>query len=198
HSLDDFMLSVLDHYSIHVDELAPRTYRLGSAGVFADSFPGLPSEGISVTCDRQRALSREDIQFLTWDHPLVTGALDLLLGSEKGNSSLAHWSNAKTAGFYVETVYVLECIAPPHFHADRFLPPTPLRIVVDHLGNDAGISIKTQLLSQLDKPEIPEDVIPSLLEKAHVIAQSKVVAIVKEARKEMNAQLEHEIARLKE
>ena len=50
----------------------------------------------------------------------------------------------------------------------------------------------------MDKPEIPEDVIPSLLEKAHVIAQSKVVAIVKEARKEMNAQLEHEIARLKE
>ena len=79
---------VFDHYSINVEEIAPRTYRLGSAGVFADSFPGLPAEGFTVTCDRDRALVREDVQFLTWDHPLVTGAIDLLLGSEKGNSSM--------------------------------------------------------------------------------------------------------------
>src|SRR5262249_50173712 len=86
-ALDRFMLAVFELYSIDVEEIAPRTYKLGSAGVFVDSFPGLPAEGVTVTCDRQRALVREDVQFLTCDHPLVTGAFDLLLGSERGNSS---------------------------------------------------------------------------------------------------------------
>ena len=112
-TLDTFLLAVFDHYGLHVEELWPRTFRLGSAGVFADSFPGLPAEGLTVTADRQRALVREEVQFLSWDHPLVTGALDLLLGSEQGNSSVAHWPDAKVRGLYLEAVFLLECIAPP-------------------------------------------------------------------------------------
>ncbi len=207
-TLDEFMLAVFDHYSIHVEELTPRTYQLGSAGVFAESFPGLPTEGLTVTCDRQRALAREEVQFLTWDHPLVTGALDLLLGSEKGNSSFARWPDARTAGLYVETIYLLECIAPPHLHVDRFLPPTPLRVLVDHRGSDAENSIPSETLARhlkngdafalLDQPELREELLPNLIEKAQSIASSQVPGIVAQARKEMAVHLEHEIARLKE
>lgn len=207
-TLDEFMITVFDHYSIHVEELTPRTYQLGSAGVFADSFPGLPTEGLTVTCDRQRALAREDVQFLTWDHPLVTGALDLLLGSEKGNSSFAQWPDAKTAGLYLEMIYLLECIAPPRLHVDRFLPPTPLRVLVDHRGCDLGKSIPPEMLTRLlkhgdahallDQPEFREELLPSLIEQARGIASRQVPGLVGQARKEMSVQLEHEIARLKE
>ena len=207
-SLDDFMIAVFDHYSVQVEELTPRTYQLGSAGVFAESFPGLPTEGLTVTCDRLRALAREDVQFLTWDHPLVTGALDLLLGSEKGNSSFARWPDAKTAGLYVETIYLLECIAPPHLHVDRFLPPTPLRVLVDHRGNDVGKTIPPEQLTRylkssaacalLDQPELREELLPSLIVKTQALANRQVPGIVAQARKEMSAQLEPEIARLKE
>jgi ATP-dependent helicase HepA len=175
-SLDEFMLTIFDHYGINVEELAPRTYKLGSAGVLTDTFPGLPAEGLAVTCDRKRALAREDLQFLTWDHPLVTGALDLMLGSETGNSSMALSEESSASALHLETIYVLECIAPPQLHIDRFLPPTPIRVVVDHDGNDLRES----------------------LEQARSIAQSKVSAIVKDARKNMNAQLTHEIVRLKQ
>lgn len=207
-SLDQFMLAVFDHFSIHVEELAPRTYYLGSAGVFADSFPGLPAEGLTVTADRQRALSRETVQFLTWDHPLVTGALDLLLGSEKGNSGFAVWRDPKTAGLYLETVYVLECVAPPQLHVDRFLPPTPLRVIIDHRGNDQSAAISSEMLSRnlkagepyalLDNPELREDLLPVLMEKAEAFASNLVPKIVQAARKEMAAQLSHEITRLKD
>jgi ATP-dependent helicase HepA len=171
-TLDAFMVSVFDHFSIHVEELSRRTYQLGSAGVFADSFPGLPAGGLTVTGDRAKALSREDVQFLTWDHPLVTGALDLLLGSEKGNASFARWNDAKTAGLYLETIHLLECIAPPALHADRFLPPTPLRVLVDHLGNETGDAIPPEKLNRqlkpgdpytlLDQAEVREDLLPVL------------------------------------
>ncbi len=207
-SLDAFMIAVFDHYAVQVEELAARTYRLGSAGVFADSFPGLPTDGLTVTCDRPRALAREDVQFLTWDHPLVTGALDLLLGSEQGNSSFARWPDAKTAALYVETIYLLECIAPPPLHVDRFLPPTPLRVLVDHRGNDLGKSIPPEMLGRhlkhgaahalLDQSELREEVLPHLIRKAHALANRQVPGIIALARKEMTTQLEHEVARLHE
>jgi len=91
-ALESFMLAVFDLYFIEVEELAPRTFRLGSAGVLRDTFPGLTASGLTITADRARALAREDLQFLTWDHPLVTGAMDRLLGSESGNCSFARWA----------------------------------------------------------------------------------------------------------
>ena len=74
------MLDVFDLFFIEVEEIAPRTCRLGSAGVLVDDFPGLKADGLTYTRDRSRALLREDLQFLTWDHPLASGALDMLLG----------------------------------------------------------------------------------------------------------------------
>jgi ATP-dependent helicase HepA len=46
-ALEEFLLTVFDHFHIPVEELAPRTYFLGSAGVFADSFPRAPARRAS-------------------------------------------------------------------------------------------------------------------------------------------------------
>ena len=166
--LETFMLSMFEYYALHVEQIAERTYKLGRAGILADSFPGLPSGGFTITFDRQRALVREDMQFMTWDHPLVTGAFDLLLGSEKGNCSA---DPGAVPG--LDALYLLECVAPLQLHVDRFLPPTPIRVKLD--GED----------------------IESLLEKARGTAQAQVPAIVAQAREEMTSQLQLEIARLK-
>ena len=207
-SLDAFLLAVFDHYNLHVEELWPRTYRLGSAGVFADSFPGLPAEGLTVTADRQRALVREDLQFLSWDHPLVTAALDLLLGSEQGNSSVAHWPDEKIRGLYLEAVFVLECIAPPELHVDRFLPPTPVRILVDHTGKDESATWDTEGFARrlkpgdvhalLDLPGLREDLLPELVECAEALANQQAPTLVSRASQQMNDALDREIARLTE
>jgi ATP-dependent helicase HepA len=173
-TLEEFMLSVFDFYSVSVEEIAERTYKLGSAGVLADSFPGLPAGGFTVTCDRERALVREDVQFLTWDHPLVTGALDMLLGSEKGNSSLTRDTKSKTGALTLEAIYIVECIAPASLHIDRFLPPTPVRINVEG------------------------DEVEAMLEEAHKLADRKVPLIVSGAVQEMTSRLSAEIKRLKD
>ena len=166
--LETFMLSMFEYYALHVEQIAERTYKLGRAGILADSFPGLPSGGFTITFDRQRALVREDMQFMTWDHPLVTGAFDLLLGSEKGNCSA---DPGAVPG--LEALYLLECVAPLQLHVDRFLPPTPIRVKLD--GED----------------------IESLLERARDTAQAQVLAIVAQALEEMTSQLQLEITRLK-
>ncbi|MBK8794691.1 MAG: RNA polymerase-associated protein RapA [Holophaga sp.] len=205
--LENFLLSVLEVFMINVEELAPRTYQLGSAGVLVDAFPGLPSEGLTITCDRSRALLREDLQFLTWDHPLVTGALDLLLGSEQGNSSFARWPDPTVSGFYLEAIYLLECIAPPHFHLDRFLPVTPVRVMVDHRGKNAGDAIAHQPLTRqlkagqgrafLNQPGLRDTLLPRLVEQSQALADHKALGLVATARQAMNHRLDQEITRLR-
>ena len=103
-TLDQFILDVFDLFFIEVEEIAPRTCRLGSAGVLVDDFPGLKADGLTYTRDRSRALLREDLQFLTWDHPLASGALDMLLGSERGNCAFARWPDADVSALYCESV----------------------------------------------------------------------------------------------
>ena len=205
-TLDAFMIAVFDHFTIPVDEIARRTYQLGSSGVLADTFPGLPMSGLTITCDRERALTREDIQFVTWDHPLVTGAIDLILGSEKGNSSFAWWPDTKVTALYLEAIYLVECVAPPPLHVDRFLPPTPLRVLMDHRGRDVSDSIPLDRLadvlqrgdpSALRRPEIREDLLPGLLLKAREVANRQAPALVADAERVMGGQLDREITRLR-
>jgi ATP-dependent helicase HepA len=167
-ALEQFMLSVFDYFALQVEEIAERTYKLGRAGIIADAFPGLPAGGFAITFDRHRALLREDMQFVTWDHPLVTGALDLLLGSEKGNCAVDPAADSS-----VEAVYLLECVAPLELHVDRFLPPTPITVQVDGDGLD------------------------DLLEEAREKAEAQVPDIVNEARRQMSTQLQAEISRLR-
>jgi ATP-dependent helicase HepA len=204
-ALDAFMVAVFDHFTIPVEEISPRTYRLGSSGVLADTFPGLPMTGLTITCDRARALIREDIQFLSWDHPLVTAAIDLLLGAEKGNSAYAWWPDARVQTLYLEALYVVECVAPSELHVDRFLAPTPVRVVVDHRGRDVTSAVTLERLRDrtqrgdtaiLDRPEVREDLMPALLRKAGELGGAGVPALVAAARVTMAAQLDREIARL--
>lgn len=208
-TLDEFMLAVFDLFFIEVEELSPRTYRLGSAGVLVDEFPGLKADGLTLTRDRARALRREDLQFLTWDHPLATGALDLLLGSEKGNCSFARWADPALSTLYLDVVYVLECLAPPPMHLDRFLPPTPVRVAVDHKGRDATALVlsATALAAQtkatggqalLSRSDIRDTLLPRLLERTRQRADEQIPGLVATARTEMRSQLDREIERLRE
>jgi ATP-dependent helicase HepA len=131
-----------------------------------------------------------------------------MLGAEKGNSCFAEWPDDRTTAFYLEAVFVLESIAPPQLHIDRFLPATPLRILVDHTGKDLSATIPRTRLRQelkagephdvLDNPELREDLFPRLLAVAQGIAEGRVEGIVTSARQEMTGQLQSEIRRIRE
>lgn len=204
-TLDEFMLAVFDLFFVEVEEIEPRTYRLGSAGVLVDDFPGLTGDKVTVTTSRARALVREDLQFLTWDHPLATGALDMLLSSERGNCALARWPDASVSTLYLEVAFLLECLAPSSLHVDRFLPPTPLRVAVDHRGQDATTAVEGAALigapagigkALLSRAELRERVLPRMLERASHVAESRRPSLVEAARTRMRAVLSQEITRL--
>jgi ATP-dependent helicase HepA len=204
--LEDYLLDVFDHFGVHIEEMAPHTWQLNPQGIITDSFPSMPAEGVVATCDRRRALSREDVGFLTWDHPMVSGAMDLLLGAETGNCAFAVLPTANERTMLLELVYVLEAIAAPRLHADRFLPPTPIRLVISHKLEDFSEAFRDPAWERklqkgspyklIENPDIAQQTLPAMFQAAARLAETRAAALRESALQEMNHLLGHEVQRL--
>jgi ATP-dependent helicase HepA len=206
--LDRFVSDAFDHFGLSIEELENRTFNLGGGDLFHDKIPALPEEGLAATADRARALSRENIGFLTWDHPIVTSLLDMLLGSEQGNTAFALWPGAPEGGVIVEAIYVVEAQAPPALQLDRFLPPTPLRIVLNHkrkeLGAEASPEILATALKNGDPAVLAEQLeefgtlLPGMIRVTEIIAGKQSKPILEAAAASARDILSGEITRLEQ
>lgn len=200
-----FFLRLMDHFGMVAEAAEERTWVLRPDDVASAVLPEMPAEGMTVTADRARALAREDVGFLTVDHPLWQAALDALLGSEDGNACLAV-SEGGAAALYCEAWYVAECVAPPSLHLDRFFPPMPIRVLVDHRLEDLSADralIGMKLVPSPDPAAIAAALLASgrlaaLMEKAERVASAKCGQLVEKARKAARAQFAAETARLAE
>ncbi|MGR8942217.1 MAG: RNA polymerase-associated protein RapA, partial [Gammaproteobacteria bacterium] len=101
-------------------------------------FPNLSEDGMTITINRSIALAREDFQFMTMEHPMVLGAIDLVISSETGNASIevVRHPKLKAGQFMLECLFVVECSAPPELQIGRFMPHTPLRVLIDQNKQD--------------------------------------------------------------
>jgi ATP-dependent helicase HepA len=201
--LEDYLLAVFDHFGVHLEELAAHTWQLNPKGIITDSFPSMPAEGMTATFDRQRALGREDVEFLTWDHPMVAGAMDLLLGAQRGNCAFSVIPSPQDRTMLLEVVYVLETVAPAHLNADRFLPPAPVRVVLTHklveVTQDFLENVKMQKGSPyklIENADIQTRILPAMFEAAGGFAESQATALREAALEEMEHLLGHELQRL--
>lgn len=199
-----FLLRLWDHFGLHVDELVNRSYLLLPGHLITDAFPALPDEGLNVTFDRTRALSREETTFMSWDHPVARTALELLLTSEAGNSSFGVWEGAPMKGVLLETYFVVECVAPASLHSDRFLPVTPIRVQVDHTGEDRTevFHVSAEQLrvgnhhKLLGQEKFRRTMLPMMLDACRGIAGGTMGEIVEVAVADSDAALGREVDRL--
>lgn len=199
-----FLVKLWDHFGLHVEELVHRSYLLLPGHLITNDFPALPDDGLNVTFDRERALSREDTTFMSWDHPMARVALELLLTSEAGNSSFGVWEGAPIKGVLLESYGVVECVAPASLSCERFLPTTPVRAQVDHAGNDQTKTYQLKasqlrtgnLHSLLSKDQFRREMLPMMIEACSKLATAQVAGVVQAALKESDAKLSDEIDRL--
>lgn len=201
-----FVLRLLDHLGMAVEKHGPRSFVLRPGNLLTDSLPAVPEDGITITFDRRQALIRDDMAFLSQDHPLVRGALDWWLGGDLGKASLAVWDGQKRQDILLEAYFLLECIAPPALHVDRFLPATPLRVVVNVAGRDH--SSDRELLQAslteaephavIGQEEFRQQIFPALMENAAALAESKVPKLKLTACAKIQKALSAEIQRLRD
>ena len=171
-------------------------------------FPGLQEDGITVTTSRQIALAREDMQFFTWEHPTVTAAMDLVQSSETGNATIAVVRNndLKPGQFLLECLFIVECSAPAELQISRFLPATPIRILIDQNMQDKSQAIEHRSLvenrTSFEQQQIVEFInnqrehITKILNLAEKNAKIGMQSLISDATKTMLESLTAEIKRL--
>jgi len=203
---ESFFIRSLDHLGVEVEELGSRGYLIKSGAGQSASLPGLTPEGAMFTFDRSRALSREDVGFLSQDHPLVRAAIEAILGMETGNSVFGAWKSDQPGAVFLEVHLVLECVAPPNLHADRFLPATPLRVVVDQTLADRGDDEEFRqaqlsvgdVFGLIDTPVFKKKHLPAMLAKAVEIGAARKESLVQAARSKASEQYTAEVERLRD
>lgn len=207
--LASYMERVFDLYGVdqqahsaHAVVLHPGDHML------VHQFPNLPEDGATATYSRSQALSREDMLFLTWEHPMVTGAMDMLVSGEQGNTAFCtiKVGGLKPGTLMLEAIFTLYTTAPKHLQLQRYLPITPIRLVVDTQGREFGQKLTFEKLNQLanrvqlrqvqDVVKHARKEILALVRDAEKRVQPQRDAIVAEALSKMHAQQQAEIARL--
>ena len=153
--LVNFALNLFDIIGVEQDDLGESSIVITTTGtMLVPDFPGLKEEGVTVTFDRQLALAREELEFLTWDHPMIRQGIDLIASGDIGKAAMALLVNKQLpAGtLLVELIYMIESQSPKGLQLNRFLPPTPVRLLLDSKGNDLAGQVNFDTLQNKLKP----------------------------------------------
>lgn len=153
--LVNFALSLFDVIGLEQEDLGEQSIVISPTGhMLVPDFPGIAEDGTTVTFDRQLALMREDVEFLTWDHLMIRNGIDLITSGDIGKSAISLLINKHLpAGtLLLEAIYMVETQAPKGLNLTRFLPPTPVRILLDNKGNDMAAQVSFTGLEKQLKP----------------------------------------------
>jgi ATP-dependent helicase HepA len=195
------------HFGIAVTPLGNSINYLDFDTLSDHSFPVplLCDEGMSVTFHRNVALAREDIAFLSMDHPMVIGAMDLILGSSCGNSTISHLPHAGESGFLLELIYLIATPGGSSHFPEQFLPQLVVRKLYDDEGDEVSELFDEQYLQKKcndgslsllhQKEEQLISGIETILRESETSLEQQCDESISEAMKRMNDYYENEITR---
>jgi ATP-dependent helicase HepA len=196
--LQAYLHRLFDQFGIGVEPLTPQEARLQPEQLFCDEFP-LPRDGMQISFDRHYAITRPNVSLLTWDHPVVEGGMDLLLGSERGSCTLL--SSPQLHAPVLHAIFVLEVVGRGALPTDRFLPPTPIDIILDHrhqeLSTPPSEARNTPTWRLADNSALRNQFLPTALDRARELATAKGTQATGQARKAAQRQLSREHQRIR-
>lgn len=207
--LQDYMDLAFDVYGVDQQKHSEAAQVLHPSDHMLEAhFPGLPEDGVTVCFDRTEALSRDDIEFISWEHPMVTGTMDMVQSSDLGNTCVASvkLGPIKPGTIMVEAFFQVSAPAPKHLQLYRYLPKPLVRVFIDVNGNDLAQALdfdKLNILSQKVKRVTAQqivkqgrDVIQALVKGAENKAQAKIDEHIQQAVESMRKSQMAEAERL--
>ncbi len=200
-----FVERLFDLFGVEMEHVGERDYIIKAGERYDESFRLAKPGGQAATFDRQTAVKREDMAFITPDHPGVASAMELFLGGQAGNCTVCEFESA-SPGLVLDAVFVLECLAPKYLHSDRFMPPTLVRVAVDHnmdcLGEDAFEKMRlspvknAEQLDESARKVFFRTFLPKMLSRAEKTTRERADCIVARSLAVMTDMLNEEIVRL--
>ncbi|CAM2805441.1 RNA polymerase-associated protein RapA [Vibrio rarus] len=204
-----FALSLFDCIGLNQDDKGENALVVTpSEHMLVPSYPGLPYDGATITFSRDTALSREDMNFMSWEHPMIQGGIDLLLSEGVGASAVSLLKNkALPVGtMLLELIYLVDAQAPKRSGIARFLPQTPIRLMLDGKGNDLSEQVEFDSFNRQLSP-INRHMASKLVTSVQGQVQALIAAgdekilpkhelVKQQAKAEMEASLSAELERL--
>lgn len=208
--LNDYMELVFDQFGVDTDFHSEHSYVLHPSEHMHENFPGLKDEGNTITYSRNKALSREDMEFLSWEHPMVTESMEMIQNSEFGNTALAviKLESLPKGTLFVETWYSINTISDKKLQLDRYLPLHPIRFLFDSSKKNFSDILSYSALSSLCT-SLPKKTALTIAEKTRAIthdiveltqslADKEIIPVKKSAKENMSRSLTSELERLTE
>lgn len=131
---------------------------------------------------------------------------DIVLSSGLGSASFGILRGTGRAGLLLELIFILETAGEESIDIDRFLPDTPIRIVIDHTGEEVTEAYPTEKFSKnmgagkmdslLENEAFVDVLLPNMISIATEIAHKKGEKEIHKGLERMNHKLNHEIDRL--
>lgn len=168
-------------------------FRAGSQ-VEAGAIPGLPSRStlamtlsasgddgeekaadgageLTGTFDRTVAMSHDEISFLSFEHPLAQGVLDLATASGKGLTACVIWDDAGSKDLIMQYNFIIEPSVPAAWGLSDIAGPELVRVLVDARGNDRSDSLSRMDSGKMRNANVPQKV-PAVTEKLRYFAST--------------------------
>jgi ATP-dependent helicase HepA len=209
--LMNFMENMFNTYSVDHEEHSENAWIIRSSDHMRTGyFPGVNEEPTTITFDRQKALGREDMPFVSWEHPMVSEAIEMVLKSEIGNTFITtiEKDGIEPGTILLETFSIINAIAPKQLQVDRYLPITPLRTLISKDRKDysklltheklniLSMKIERQTAHAIIKQIKPE--LEIMVDFAVKFSQSKLPKIKEEAQQRVDSLLGSEIERMQQ
>ena len=172
------------------------------------SLPMLDEDGFTATYSRETALSRDDIQFLSWEHPFIVEAFDAVINSDHGNANVAaiKVKGIAPGSLLLEALFQVEAIAPKRFQLNRYIDNSHIRILINQQGRDLAALISPEklasVMSKIPKPtahkmiQQASELTAELIEQAEKLAATQLPSIIEDSLNSMENAINEDIVRL--
>ncbi|MFC0821163.1 RNA polymerase-associated protein RapA [Moraxella marmotae] len=207
--LDRYLTAVGMDYSVQRDG-SWVIHPIDASEVDIEGIESLPldEDGMTLTFSRQQALAREDMHYMTYEHPLVQAILEMILSGSFGNTQVALLKSAALPKgmLMVEHQFRIEAIAAKHLNLSAYLPQQNLRVFLSERGDDLSQVATSEkimpLIDRLDKARARQvakaraAVIDARVQDAKRIAADKLTQISSQAITTFGEYMDKEIGRL--
>lgn len=175
---------------------------------YIESLP-LGEDGMTLTFERDLALQREDIDFITHEHPLMRAIYELASTSTFGNTTVGMLKSAAMpqGTVLLEINFRVETIAPKLLNLPATLPAQNIRVFISEQGSDLSSRISSEMImphiERLDNNRARQvikargDIIEQRYHEAEAIARCQLAELGAQASARFSQQWSREIKRLK-
>lgn len=207
--LDRYLTAVGIDYSVQRDG-SWIIHPIDGSQVDIEGIESLPldEDGMSLTFSRKQALAREDLQFMSYEHPLVQAILEGVLSGAFGNTQVALLKSAALPKgmLLIENHFRIEAIAAKRLNLSAYLPKQSLRVFLSERGDDLTAVATSEkilpLIERLDKArarqvtKVRADIIDNRSQDAKQIATAQLDEISRQASAAFAEHMDKEIGRL--